>query len=189
MTGDQADMRQRLRLTLPGRWFGDVAPVLDGLLSGFASAWTGLYALLHYVITQSRVATATDDFLEMAARDFLSDPLPRRPNETDADYRRRLLLAIRRLRVTRPAIVAAADAAGYTLRIFEPAQPASTGAYNVPARLAWNTVGGWGSMQMPFESLIVALPGSAPFESELWQNVSHATPAGGALWMRVAAAS
>lgn len=189
MIGDQTDMLQRLRLTLPGRWFGDVAPVLNGLLSGFASAWANLHTLLLYVVTQSRVETATETFLDLAAQDFLSDGFPRRSNEADADYRRRLLMAMRRVRGTSPAIVAAADAAGYTLHIFEPAQPASTGAYNVSAGLAWNTVGGWGSMQMPLESLLVASPGSVAFEGELWRNVSHAAPAGGALWMRVAAAS
>lgn len=184
MIGDLADMRQRLRLTLPSGWFADAAPILDGVLSGFAAAWVGLYDLLQYVTSQTRVRTATGEFLALAAQDYLSDPFPRRPNESDSDYRSRLLQAMGRLRATRPAIVAAAAAAGYTVSIFEAAQPGDTGAYNVSTGLAWNTVGGWGSLEMPFESLIVAYPNGAAFEDELWKNIADATPAGGALWMR-----
>lgn len=184
MIGDLADMRRRLRLTLPSGWFADVAPILDGVLSGFASAWVGFYDLLQYVTTQTRVKTATGDFLGLAARDYLSDVFPRRSAESDTDYRDRLFQAMARVRATRPAIVAGAAAAGYTVTIFEAAQPGDTGAYNVPAGLAWNTVGGWGSLEMPFESLIVAHPSGAAFEDELWQNIAHTTPAGGALWMR-----
>ncbi len=185
MIGDPTDMRQRLRMTLPARWFSDVAPVLDGLLSGFALAWSSLYDLLQNVITQSRVSTATGNFLSLAAQDYLSDSFLRRPNETDTDYRSRLLVAMRRQRATRPAVVAAAASAGYALSIFEPAQPASTGAYNIPFGLAWNVVGAWGSMQMPLESLLVATPGNISFESELWQTIGNAAPAGGALWLRI----
>lgn len=187
MTGDEVDIRQRLRMTLPARWFSDIAPVLDGILSGLAAGWATLYTLLKYVRLQTRVVTITDGFLELAAQDFLSAPFPRRPDENDSGYRLRLLLAMRRERVTRAAIVKVAADAGFALSIFEPAQPSSTGAYNVPLGLAWNSVGGWGSLQMPFESLLVATPLQEPFESELWQNISDAAPAGGALWMRIGA--
>jgi len=189
MNGDFADMRRRLRLTLPTGWFADTAPVLDGLLSGFAAAWVSLYDLLQYVLIQTRVRTATGEFLELAARDYLSDSFLRRPNEADGDYRSRLLRAMGRTRATRPAIIAAAEAAGYTIEIFEAAQPGNTGAYNVPNGLAWSTVGGWGSIQMPFESLIVARATGAAFEDELWKNIADATPAGGASWMRISNAS
>ena len=135
MRGDQADMRLRLRITLPSRWFGDVAPVLDSILSGLASTWSGLYDFLQFVIQQSRVSTATGNFLELAAQDYLSDTFLRRRNETDPDYRSRLEIAMSRLRATRPAIIAAAASAGYSLQIFEPAQPSSTGAYNEPCGL------------------------------------------------------
>lgn len=189
MNGDLADMRRRLRLTLPTGWFADTAPVLDGVLSGFAAAWVGLYDLLQNVVLQTRVKTATGEFLALAARDYLSDSFLRRSNEADADYRNRLLQAMGRTRATRPAIVAAAGAAGYTIEIFEAAQQGDTGAYNVPNGLAWSTVGGWGSIQMPFESLIVARATSAEFEDELWKNIADATPAGGASWMRISNAS
>ena len=185
MIGDIDDIRRRIRLTLPTRWFGDVAPILDGVLSGLAAMWSTLYQLLLFVVQQSRMKTATGQFLEMAGRDYLSDDFWRRPNEADEDYRVRLLVALQRSRATRPAIIAAAASAGYTLSVFEAAQPADTGAYNVPTRLAWNSVGAWGSLQMPLESLIVARPLPEHFENELWKNLDKATPAGGALWVRI----
>ena len=69
MTGDQDDMRSRLRLTLPNRWFGDLAPVLDGLLTGLGAAWAGLHGLLGLVRVQSRLLTSTAGFLDMSAQD------------------------------------------------------------------------------------------------------------------------
>lgn len=185
MIGDQADITHRLRLTLPTRWFADVAPILDGILSGLAAGWTGFYQLIQFVIQQSRLHTASGQFLDLASKDFLSNDFTRRLQEDDSSYRSRLLVALQRLQATSPAVIAAAAAAGYTLTVFEAAQPSSTGAYNVPAGLAWNTVGAWGSLQMPLESLLVAQPGANAYESELWRNLAMATPAGGALWLRV----
>ena len=189
MTGDLQDIQQRLRLTLPTRWFGDVAPILDGILSGLASGWTGLYQLIQFVIQESRLKTASDQFLDLAAIDFLSSSFLRRGQENDSSFRSRLLTALQRQQATRLAINTAAAAAGYSLSVFEPAQPFSTGAYNVPAGLAWNTVGGWGSLEMPLESLLNAQPGAVAYESELWSNMALATPAGGALWLHVKAQS
>ena len=42
----QTDFVQRLKAVLPSRWFPDSSPVLDGVLTGLASAWTWLYGLL-----------------------------------------------------------------------------------------------------------------------------------------------
>ena len=64
----------------------------------------------------------------LAAQDFLSASFPRRLNENDDDFRSRLLQAIGRTRATKPAIIAAAAAAGYKVSIFEAAQPGDTGA-------------------------------------------------------------
>ena len=184
MIGDRGDLVQRLRLTLPTNWFAETAPILDGILTGFATAWTSLYDLLQFVIGQARIRTATGDFLDLAAQDFLSASFPRRLNENDDDFRSRLLQAIGRTRATKPAIIAAAAAAGYRVSIFEAAQPGDTGAYNISDGLAWNTVGGWGSLKMPLESLIVASSADGAVEDELWKNIAGAAPAGGTLWMR-----
>ncbi len=185
MIGDAGDIGRRLRLTLPARWFGDVAPILDGLLAGLSTAWAGLYSLLDLVRLESRVNSATDTFLDLAAQDYLGDGVARRPQETDDQLRPRLLWAMRRERVTRAAIVDIAAKAGFAVTIFEPAQPRDTGAYNVPLGLAWGVAGGWGSMAMPFESLVTARAGAAPYSAELWRGIADATPAGGVCWVRI----
>lgn len=187
MIGDVDDFRRRLRLTLPARWFSDIAPVLDGVLSGLSTGWSVLYQLFLFVVQQSRLRTATGAFLEMAAQDYLSDSLPRRADESDDSYRQRLLLALRRFRATRASINEAANSAGYAVNVFEAAQPRDTGVYNGSSCLAWSTIGAWGSMQMPLESLIVAHPQADHQEDELWKNLAHSAPAGGAIWVRIAA--
>ena len=70
MTGDQADMAARLRAALPGRWFGDAAPVLDGVLAGIGAIWAAVHTQLQAAISQTRIATATGPFLDMIALDF-----------------------------------------------------------------------------------------------------------------------
>ena len=75
MTGDQQDMMARLRTVLPTRWFPDSAPVLDGLLSGLASGWSWAYQQLQYVKAQTRIATATDVWLDIIANDYFGNRL------------------------------------------------------------------------------------------------------------------
>ena len=185
MIGDSPDMQQRLRLTLPTHWFADVAPVLDGLLAGLSVAWSSFYALLQLVKIQSRLATATDDFLDLAAVDFFGNAVARRTSETDAVFRARLLRAMRRERATRTSLADAASEAGFTVTIFEAARPADTGAYNVPAGLAWNTRGGWGSLEMPLECLVTAVRGAAAIDAALLPAIAESLPAGGVAWVRV----
>jgi hypothetical protein len=186
MIGDIDDMRTRLRLTMPARWFADHAPVLDGLFSGLSSVWSALYSLLLYVKLQSRIGTATNGFLDLAGKDLFSDPILRRLGETDDSFRARLKRAMRREQATRTGLIAAATEAGFTVRIFEPARPADTGAYNTPAGLAWNIAGGWGSLAMPLESLVTAQSGENAIESELHAGIAGAVPAGGVGWVRIA---
>lgn len=186
MKGDQEDFRQRLRLTLPTHWFSDTAPILDAVLSGFGAAWAKLWDLLRLVQLQTRIATATDSFLDLAATDMFARRLKRRTLEPDDLFRARLTRAMRRTRATRASLAEAAKNTGYSIQVFEPAQPADTGAYNVPTSLAWGVVGGWGSIDMPLECLIVATPGNSVFVNELWPEVAQAMPAGGAAWLRIA---
>ncbi len=183
MTGDMEDMRARLRLALPDRWFGDAAPVLDGLLSGLGAAWAGLHGLLDTVRLQSRRLTATGGFLDLSAQDLFGGRLPRRAHEADAAYRARIGRALRRDRATRAGLLeAAAEAGAGPVRVFEPAQPRDTGAYGGPG-LAWGMAGGWGSLAMPLECLVVVQRGAAP-DAEVRAALTDALPAGGAAWVR-----
>ena len=42
-------MLARLKAVLPLRWFPDATPILDALITGLASTWSTLYAMLAYV--------------------------------------------------------------------------------------------------------------------------------------------
>lgn len=179
MKGDAADIVGRLRLALPRRWFGDSAPVLDSLLAGLASGWAGLHALLQEVRRQSRIATATGSFLDLAAADLFGDGLPRRAGEADDDFRARVGRALRRVRATRAGLVDAAAEAGSVARVFEPARPTDTGVYGGPG-LGWGVAGGWGSLAMPLECLVVLQPDTP----EARAAMAAALPAGGVAWVR-----
>ncbi len=179
MKGDPADIAGRLRLALPRRWFADAAPVLDALLGGLASAWSGLHGLLQEVRRQSRMATATDGFLDLASADLFGGGLLRRTGEADDAFRARIGRALRRLRATRAGLVDAAAEAGSAAAVFEPAYPPDTGVYGGPG-LAWGAAGGWGSLAMPLECLVVLRPDTPEARAAL----AAAAPAGGAVWVR-----
>lgn len=184
--GSAADIVGRMRGVLPDRWFADRAPVLDGLLAGFASAWAPLHALLATVRRQSRLGTASDEFLDLWSRDLFGARLPRESGETDGAFRARIRRRMARSRATRAAVLdALADADAVALRVFEPSRPADTGAYGAPglaSGLAWGVAGGWGSLAMPGEVLVTARGNGDAVAAAL----ADAMPAGGAAWVRMA---
>jgi hypothetical protein len=183
--GDEADFVRRLRLTLPDHWFADAAPVLEGLMAGLSSSWAALHRLLNVVRQQSRLQTATDGFLDLASRDFFGQRLPRRAGEGDDTFRSRIQRAMHRERGTRAGLIAAAQDAGCTVQVFEPARPADTGAYNTPSALAWGVAGGWGSLSMPLECLVTVQRRPGSNDDELRSSIADSLPAGGVAWLRI----
>ena len=160
MTGSERDMLARLKAVLPARWFPDVAPVLNGLLAGIASAWAWSYSQLAYVKLQTRVATATDVWLDVIAQDFFGSRLTRQ-GRTDGAFRSSLQLELLRERGTRAAVVSVLeDLTGRQPRIFEPALVSDTGGYGsrvTPATgLGYGCAGGWGSTGLPYQCFITA---------------------------------
>ena len=150
------DIITRLKAALPARWFPDATPVLDALLTGLATPWAALLALIADVRAQSRVATTTGSFLDGASRDYLGARLPRRPSEPDGAFRIRLQLELRRPRATRAALVTMlTDLTGRPPAIYEPSRPADTGGYSTNA-LAYGATGAWGSLQLPFQVFVTA---------------------------------
>lgn len=155
MTGDAEDMVSRLKLVLPSRWFGDTTPVLDALLGGLAAAWSGLYAVLQFVRAQSRIATASGIFLDMAAGDYTGGALPRRVGEADTAYSIRIRNNLLAPRATRSGLTQAlVNLTGRAPVIFEPMNAADTHGYNV--NLGYNAAGGYGSANLPFQFFVTA---------------------------------
>lgn len=149
-------MLARLKSVLPARWFGDTTPVLDIVLSGLASLWAVLYGLIGFARTQTRIATASGPFLDIAAQDYLGNGFARRPGETDAAFSARIRANLLAPRATRAALVAALTAeTGRAPVIFEPFNTGDTGGYNSNT-LGYNTIGGYGSLMMPYQFFVTA---------------------------------
>lgn len=155
--GTQPDIVGRLKSVLPNGWFADTTPVLDAILNGLAAGWTGLFTLLSYVQLQTRIATATDVFLDLIARDFFAGGITRAVGEPDDSLRARIDRALLAPRATRSALASAiTDLTNRAPLIFEPARIEDTGAYCVAPTLAYNTAGGWGCLALPFQCFVHA---------------------------------
>jgi hypothetical protein len=162
MTGDTNDMLARLKMVLPARWFADVTPILDAVLTGLANAWSQLYGLLATVKLQTRLITASGVFLDIAASDYFGSALPRRAGEADAAYSARIRANLIAQRATRAGVVAAlVNITGRKPLIFEPLNPTDTGGYNV--NLGYNQVGGYGCAFLPLQFFVTAYrPNATP---------------------------
>lgn len=154
-TGDQSDILQRLKATLP-RWFGDSTPILDALLQGLAWAGSFVYSLISYARLQTRIKTATDGWLDMIAADFFGPSLARAANQSDASFRARIIINLFRERATRGGVIKVMqDLTGRTPLVFEPQRPADTGAYSAP-NSGYGMAGGYGSLLLPCQAFVTA---------------------------------
>jgi hypothetical protein len=181
MTGDLQDMVRRLRAVLPARWFPANAPILEALLQGLAWAWAWCFGLLAYVRSQTRIATATDVWLDIVAQDFFGSTLVRSPGQGDSALRRRIQLELFRDRATRPALEQVLlDLTGRPAVIFEPARATDTGGYGgataAAAGLGYGVAGGWGSLQLPFQCFVTAF---RPTGAGIAMVAGWGNPAGG----------
>ncbi len=161
MTGDNQDMLARLRAVLPARWFPDESPVLDAVLAGLSAAWAWCFGLIQYARAQTRIATATDFWLDIVAGDFFGSLLSRRSGEGDAPFRTRILGSLFQDRGTRVALVSTLTRlTGRIPVVFEPARATDTGAYGGSATnvtgLGYGLAGGWGNLQLPFQCFVRA---------------------------------
>lgn len=155
-TGDQSDMESRIRATLVPSWFGGTSPIVDAIVKGAAYLLAFAYSMFAYAKLQTRIKTATDIWLDLISNDFLGSRLPRRANELDDPYRQRIMARILRETTTRKGMHdALTTLTGREPVIFEPRKPADTGSYGAGA--GYNVGGGYGSMKMPYQALIIAL--------------------------------
>lgn len=181
-TGDADDMLARIKATLPP-WFPSSAPILDGLLWGFATSAAWVYGLIAYAKLQTRVGTATDGFLDLIAHDFFGRRMVRGTRSDDL-FRSAIIAELFRPRQTRQAIIdVLTGLTGRAPEIFEPARPQDTGAY-APGPTgdgqgygaAYGITGGYGSLLMPYEILITAY---RPATSGIPTVIGYGGPAGG----------
>ena len=171
MTGDLVDFVSRLRAVLPKRWFAEQSPNLEAVLAGLATPWVWLYGLISYVIMQTRLTTASDDWLDLISNDYFGDRLDRKPNEPDFSYRSRIKKALLHEAATRSAISAGMeDLTGTRPIIFEPANCMDTGSYgssggggNTPSTgMAYGLAGGWGSLALPLQVFVTVTRPATP---------------------------
>jgi hypothetical protein len=184
MKGDLTDIVSRLRTVLPKRWFAEQSPNLTAILQSIATPWVWLYDTISYVVLQTRLNTATDDWLDLIAYDYFGKQVGRNPGEPDAKYRVRVKAALQRDAATRSAISSGLEAlTGIRPIIFEPANCMDTGSYGAPSDrpgtvgtgLAYGLIGGWGSLEMPFQFFVTAIRPPSPGISML---AGYGTPNG-----------
>lgn len=185
MVGDLTDFISRLSAVLPKRWFGEQSPNLDALLTGIGTPWVWLYNLIVYVIGQTRLLTATDEWLDLISNDYFGSGVARKSGETDAAYRTRIQTALLRDAATRSAVSAGLeDLVGTQPAIFEPANCADTGSYaglergaNIPGSgMAYGQAGGWGTLCMPLQFFVTVTRPPTPGVGML---AGFGTPNGG----------
>lgn len=161
-TGSAPDMRARLKLALPSRWFADETPVLDMVLGGLGALWASLYALIGTVRAQARIATAGGAMLDIAAADYFGGALQRRAGEPDAAFSARIRANLLMPRATRAALIAAVTAeTGRAPVVFEPFNATDTGGYGTNT-LGYNTRGGYGSLALAYQCFVTAYRPAVP---------------------------
>lgn len=155
-TGSPTDIVARIKTGLPNGWFQGDTPLLDGVLNGIAWALARVYDLTAYARLQTRVATATDGFLDLISADFFGPGLPRKPLEADDAFRSRILAQLLLERGTRRGLVRVLRLlTGRTPKVFEPARPADAGGYNTNS-CGYGAAGGYGSLAVPYQAFVVA---------------------------------
>ena len=190
MRGDTTDMLGRLKAVLPSAWFADQTANLDGILAGFAQAWAGIYALLGLVRCQTRVATASGEWLDRAVLDFFGQRLRRNFGEADAALRSRLDVEMQRERATRAAmVVKLTQVTGRAPVILEPARATDTGGWGQAT--GWGAAGAYGSLMMPHEFFVTAfrpVPGSGTTpvsDGDIQAAVVDMLPVAAVAWLQI----
>lgn len=185
------DFANRVRALLPNGWFPDNAPVLNSVLQGHGYAAYTCQTQANYTKNQTRLATATDYFLDLAAQDFYGNNLPRAAGESDPSYRSRITATLLRPKATRQSMVdSLTRLTGQTPVVFEPMRILDTGAYNNVRTLAYNTAGGYGSSSTPFQCFInVVIPSVGMSFNDVYSVVNDVKICGTLCWVGITTSS
>lgn len=185
MVGDLSDIVGRLFAALPGRWFGNSGPNLNGLLSGIGTSWVWLFGRVTYAIQQTRLLTATEQWLDLIGSDYFGAGVVRKSGESDSAYRGRIQRALLCDAATRDGVLSGLEAlSGTKATIFEPANCRDTGGYGTLSSaltsdspgMAYGAAGGWGNLMLPLQFFITVTRGPTLGASGL---AGYGTPGGG----------
>lgn len=156
-TGDQSDFSARIKALIPNGWFAiGLVPIRDAVVAGAAAVLSFAYSLLAYVQLQTRIATATDGWLDMIAGDFFGPALMRVEGQTDDHYRTTIQANMFRERGTRASVInILTQLTGRAPIVFEPARPLDTGAYGLSTS-GYGVAGAYGSLSLPLQSFVTA---------------------------------
>lgn len=105
-------------------WFGEGAiqpgTALYSLAHGIQAAFDELQDMTDYMTKQIYLTSASGSWLDLWGRDLAE--LSRKPGESDADYRDRIILTLFRVKVTRKAIIQAVEivTGNKPVEVFEP---------------------------------------------------------------------
>jgi hypothetical protein len=155
-TGDVQDYVFRIKNKLPQKWFSESAPVLNGLVYGLAWSQAQTYAWIQYTIQQTRIGTATGQWLDDICRDFLGIKVYRNLNESDTVFRNRIKVEILRPKATRSALYQQLnDLTGFPPLLFEPRNASDCGGYSSLTQsgggVGYNKAGSNGSINLSFQ--------------------------------------
>ena len=104
--------------------------VLYAMLLALSTQLAFCIVAIQYALNSTRIQTATDSELDLAAQDFFGDTLPRPTGASDDTYRALILAALFPEGATRKAVQDAVETfTGSPARIIEPWNPADTGAW------------------------------------------------------------
>ena len=161
--GDQNDILGRLQRLIPNGWFSvGAAAIRDATLAGAANAFAFIFSLLAYVRLQTRIATATDGFLDLISFDFFGGKLPRGSGQTDGSFRNQITVFLFRQRNTREAVILVIEqllGIPPTL-IIEPQRASDCFCWDTPVTQGYDTAGVWGDSGMPLEIFVtITIPG------------------------------
>ena len=147
-------MAARLTAVLPTKWFGDAAPLAQAVLQGIGTAWATIYTMIQFVRDQTRIGSATGEFLDLISADFFGISLPRRLQEADSAFLLRIQQEMLRPRATRSALaLALLELTGNSPAIFEPARASDTGGY-ATGGVGYGVAGGWGNLTLPYQVFV-----------------------------------
>lgn len=154
--GDEAFFKKLVLENLPRGWFDQGGEVINALANAVGEPAAFGFDQIGYVAKQTRLATATDGFLDLAAEDYFGrGGMKRRKSEADDDYRARLQEELLRPLGTREALVDVIDdLTGHEPTILEPAHQPDCGAWggaSGPYLMGYGVAGHYGSYGVPFQ--------------------------------------